>query len=64
MNIGKNIKRLRTERGWSQQTLAEKSGLRAGTWIGRIENNKKIPRIGTLKKLAKALGCAVADIVK
>lgn len=49
------MKRLREERGLTQERLAGLSGVSRPA-IHRIENGQQAPRRGTVKKLAQALG--------
>jgi transcriptional regulator with XRE-family HTH domain len=60
--IGQRIAQLRTERGLTQTTLAEKAGLNQSN-IWRIENGKYSVGIDILAKIAEALEAKV-DIVK
>ncbi len=46
---------LRKERGWSQDKLAERSGVPRGT-IANVERATHEPKRGNLRALAKALG--------
>lgn len=55
------VRRLRQARGWNQTELAYHSGL-APSVISQIENGKRDPSAGTLKKLARALEVDVADL--
>lgn len=54
------LKRLRTERGWSQQKLADVSGVNKAT-INQVEQGKRSPSIQTLENLARAMGAEVGD---
>ena len=54
------VKRLRKERGWSQQRLADEANINKVTLI-RIEHGVGNPGIDTLEKLAKALDIEIAD---
>lgn len=54
------LTRLRVEQGWSQQRLAEESGVNKAT-INQIERGRRSPNVETLEKLADALGVGVAD---
>jgi transcriptional regulator with XRE-family HTH domain len=56
--IGREIKRLREERGWSQAELAVYSGSSQPT-VNQIESGKRNPSTRTLEKLAAALGVEV-----
>lgn len=55
------VRRLRQARGWNQTELAYHSGL-APSVISQIENGKRDPSAGTLRKLAKALEVGVPDL--
>jgi len=53
--ISKNIKNLRKKLGWSQETLAEKTGVSA-PYITQIEVGKRTPSLEIVEKLALAFG--------
>lgn len=55
--------RLRVERGLSQSALAELAHVKPNT-INRIEAGERGGRADTLKAIADALGCTVADITE
>src|SRR5215204_4681306 len=55
------VRRLRQEKGWNQTELAFHAGL-APSVISQIENGKRDPSAGTLKKLASALGVSVGEL--
>ncbi len=61
--VGQNVKRIRKERGWSQEELAFESGLHR-TYISGIERGARNPTILILARLAKTLRVAVDDLVK
>lgn len=52
--VGANIKRLRKERGFSQEALAGEAGL-AMRHLGRIERGEGNPTVALLGKLAEVL---------
>lgn len=52
--IGANIKAARTQKNWTQQTLAEKSGM-TNTQISAYERGKKAPTLDSLATLSSAL---------
>ncbi len=54
------LRRIREEKGWSQARLARESGVNRAT-INTAEQGKRSPGIGTLERLADALGVGVAD---
>lgn len=59
--IGREVKRLREERGWSQAELAVYSESSQPT-VNQIESGKRNPSTRTLEKLAGALKVEVADL--
>lgn len=61
MNNGNNVRRLRLERAWSQEQLAEMTALSVRT-IQRIENGHQ-PGLETLGALAAVFGTPVAALL-
>jgi transcriptional regulator with XRE-family HTH domain len=62
--IGRVLKRLRENKGLSQAALAKQSGVAQG-YISQMEaGEKKNPGIETLKKIAKALGVPVTELLE
>lgn len=55
MSLGEKIVELRKEKKWSQEDLSERIDIHA-RHISRWENNKTIPSVEALKRLANALG--------
>ena len=53
--LGNRIRENRKERGFSQEILAEKSGVSTNT-ISRIEGGQMAMSVGILQKIVKALG--------
>ncbi|MGX4591241.1 helix-turn-helix domain-containing protein [Clostridioides difficile] len=62
-NIGKNIKKYRLLKGWTQKKLANESGLSKNA-IYNYENEKRIPNINNLSKISEALGVNYKTIIK
>jgi len=61
--LPKRLKELRKEKGWSQQKLAEKTGLSFNA-VTKIEQGlAKHPTLKTLLKLADAFGISLDDLV-
>lgn len=61
--IGENIRRIRKEKGISQEKLANETDVNL-TYLGYIENAKYNVTIGKLNTIAKYLGVTIEVIVK
>jgi transcriptional regulator with XRE-family HTH domain len=59
--VGREVRRLREERGWNQAKLAVEAGM-APSAVNQIENGKRSPSAASLTKLAEALEVGVADL--
>lgn len=57
--VGRRLRDLRTERGYSLRVLAERSGLNINT-LSLIENGKSSPSVSTLQQLSQALDVPIA----
>lgn len=60
----KNIKVLREKKGWTQEELAQKSGISYHTLIKIERGSIQNPRIETVVNLATALGLTLDKIVE
>jgi putative transcriptional regulator len=58
-----NIKKLRAQKGWTQEQLSEKSGVHR-VLIANYQSKGAGMTIVTAAKLADALGCTVYDLIK
>lgn len=56
--VGFNIRRIREERGLSQEELADLAGLHRA-YIGQIERGEKNIGLKNLEKIAKALNVSI-----
>ena len=61
--LGRNVRRLRRDIGWSQEELAFESGLHR-TYISDIERGARNPTILVLDDLAKALKVTPSVLLK
>ena len=61
--LGLNVRRYREARKFTQEKLAEKSGLDAN-YISGIERGLRNPGIKNVARLAKALGLTTAELCK
>lgn len=60
--LARNLKRLRLEKGWSQEELADQAGLHR-TYVSGVERAVRNPTITIVAALAKALGVAPAELL-
>ena len=61
--IGKNIKRLRIEQGWTQEELAFRLGT-SQPKISDLEAGQHNPRMDTLRKLAEVFGVDAGSLLQ
>ena len=61
--LARKIRELRQEKGWSQEDLAEVSGLHR-TYIGDIERAERNISIDNIEKLAKAFKISITELFK
>jgi transcriptional regulator with XRE-family HTH domain len=63
MKFGDTVRRLRAERGYSQEALAERAKLNAD-FLGFIERGDNLPTLATILQLARALGVKPSAMIK
>lgn len=63
LNIGDRIKMLRITQKRTMQEIAEASDL-SKSMISKIENNKTVPSVAALVKIAKALGTNISNLLE
>ena len=63
-NLAKTVKRLREKMGISQEKLARLADVSNNTIINIEAGKQNNPTIETLKKIAKALGASIEDLIK
>jgi len=61
--VGLNIRRLRKEKGWSQEDLAFEIGLHR-TYISGVERGIRNPTVVILDKIARKLEVEAADLLE
>lgn len=61
--VAANIRRLRQEKGLSQDQLAHLSNVHR-TYVGAVERCEKNISIDSLEKLATALGCPLQSLLE
>ena len=61
--VAHNLRRLRVQRGLSQDALAVDAGLDR-SYVGRIERAIENPTVDSLDKFAQALGVPIAELLR
>jgi transcriptional regulator with XRE-family HTH domain len=61
--LGLEIQRRRTEKGWSQEYLAEFTGLHR-TYISQLERGLKSPSVRVLSHITNALGLTMSNFLQ
>lgn len=61
-NFGANLKQVRTEKGFSQDTFATQIGVHV-TNLSKYERNKSVPSLEIANKMANALDISLDELV-
>ena len=61
--FSKNLREARLKRGWSQEDLAEESGLHR-TYVGSVERGERNISVDNMECLAKAVGVELIELLK
>jgi XRE family transcriptional regulator, regulator of sulfur utilization len=61
--FGGVVRRLRKKYEWTQEDLAERSGLTT-TYVGQVERGDKVPSLTVVLKLAHALNVLPAELME
>ena len=59
--LGRNVRRLREEKGWSQEDYADRAGIHR-TYVSDIERGKRNPTVTVVERLAKPLEVATGQL--
>ena len=62
MLIGENIKRLRADKGLTQELFAKETGI-SRSYLSDLENNRKSPTIETLEKIARKMNTSLKFLI-
>lgn len=67
MSLGKNIRRMRQDNGWTLVQLSQHTGIKVGH-LSKLEQDEGDPKLSTLQKLMDAFNCSpdalMMDITK
>lgn len=61
--FGANVRRLRSERGVSQEALADAVGL-APTYVGQLERGQRNPTLAVVERFARVLEVEPLDLLQ
>ena len=61
--LGKNLKRIRTEKGITQGDIVRTLGV-SRSFVSNIENGKTNPTLSTISNIAKALSVSTDELLK
>ncbi len=61
--VGRNVKRIRQEKGLTQEQLAEVSGF-SQQYISGLEQGRRNPTVVTVYELAMALGVSYMELLR
>jgi len=62
IHFGKIVKRIREERGISQEILADRADLNR-SYVGEVERGTAMPSLSTVTKLARALNLSASNLL-
>ena len=62
MSLGSNLRRMRKDRGLSQEQLSDKTGIRVAH-ISKIESDGTDPKLSTIYKLLESLECSADSLL-
>ncbi|MGE0774635.1 MAG: helix-turn-helix domain-containing protein [Sphingomonadaceae bacterium] len=61
--LGNTVRRLRTDKGWSQEDYADRAGIHR-TYVSDIERGARNPTITVVEKLAKPFGVSAGSLLE
>ncbi len=63
IKFGRRVKQLRKEKKWTQQDLADKSGLHKN-YIGMVERGERNPSLINISKISEALLVRISELLE
>jgi transcriptional regulator with XRE-family HTH domain len=60
--LATNLRRLRLEKGWSQEEFADQAGIHR-TYVSDIERGARNPTIIVVERLARPLGMTASELL-
>jgi transcriptional regulator with XRE-family HTH domain len=62
-HLGRRVKQLRADRGWSLEALAQASGV-SRSMLSEVERNQANPTLAVTLRIARAFGLAVGELLE
>ncbi len=62
MSLGNNLRRMRKDKGFSQDQLSGKTGIRVAH-ISKLESGSSDPKLSTIYKLMEGLNCSADSLL-
>ena len=60
--LGRNVRKLREEKGWSQEDYADRAGIHR-TYVSDIERGRRNPTVTVVEKLAAPFNVPVGRLI-
>jgi transcriptional regulator with XRE-family HTH domain len=60
--LGRNVRRLREEKGWSQEDYADRAGIHR-TYVSDIERGRRNPTVTVVEKLAAPFAVTAGSLL-
>jgi transcriptional regulator with XRE-family HTH domain len=61
--LGRNVRKLREEKGWSQEDYADRAGIHR-TYVSDIERGRRNPTITVVEKLAMPFQLSASELIR
>lgn len=62
VRLGRNVRSLREERGWSQEDYADRADIHR-TYVSDIERGRRNPTATVIEKLARPFGISAGSLL-
>ena len=62
--VGENFKRIRKHKGITQEQIYKALGFRRVSNVSLLENSKRLPKVGTIRKMAAVLQCETWELLE
>ncbi len=62
LRLGRNVRKLREEKGWSQEDYADRAGIHR-TYVSDIERGRRNPTVTVVEKLAAPFEVSASELL-